>query len=103
MPAPVAFGRLGFAMRVFRTPPSCALNSSRVIAIVGGHDAGQVLARRQPDRVEVARGGFEGRRKRRRVTFVGRMDQRGHDDAGVHSFSLARLLFMGRGFPGWRP
>ena len=63
-----------------------------MIALVGDHDAGRILARRQSDRVEVARGGVQRRRKRRRIAFVGRMDRRRGDDAGVEIDRVLRLV-----------
>src|ERR1700727_3959061 len=58
MPTQVALGRLGFGDARL---PHAAFQSlqlfARMIALVGDHDAGFLLARRQPNRVEVARGG----------------------------------------------
>ncbi len=62
-----------------------------MVALVGGQSARLVLGWRQPDRAEIALGDFEGRRKRRRVAFVSRMDRRGHDDARVE---IDRVLWL---------
>jgi hypothetical protein len=62
-----------------------------MIALVGDHDAGRILARRQPDRVEIARGGVQRRRKGRRIALVGGMNRRRRDDAGVKIDLALRL------------
>ncbi len=99
MPTQVALGRLGFGDA--RLPHAILERLqlfARVIPLVGDHDAGRILARRQSDRVEVARGGVQRRRKRRRIAFVGRMDRRGHDDAGVEVDRVLRLAGQMRRF-----
>ena len=92
MPTQVALGRLGFGDARL---PHAAFQSlqlfARVIPLVGDQDAGRILARRQSDRVEVARSRVQRRRKRRRIAFVGRMDRRRHDDAGVEIDRVLRL------------
>src|SRR6516225_3140939 len=67
MPTQIALGRFGVGDACL---PHAILERlqllARMIALVGDRDAGGFLARRQPDRVEVARGGLQCRRKRRR-------------------------------------
>ena len=93
MPTQVALGRLGFGDARL---PHAAFESlqlfARVIPLVGDDDAGRILARRQSDLVEVARGGVQRPQKRRRIAFVGRMDRRRHDDAGVEIDRVLRLV-----------
>src|SRR5271166_1590964 len=84
MPAKIALGRLGLGDARLPYAAIERLQSvARMIALVGDQHAGLVLARREADLAEIARSDFEGRRKRRRVAFVGRMDRRRHHDAGV--------------------
>ena len=59
---------------------------------VGHEDAGLVLARREADLGEIAGRRLEGRRERRRVAFVGRMDRRRHHDAGVEIDRVLRFV-----------
>src|SRR6516162_10660166 len=76
MPAKIAIGRIGLGDA--RLPYAAVERLqlvARMIALVGDYYAGRRLARRQPDLGKIAGGRFEGRRKRRRVAFVGRMDR----------------------------
>src|SRR5208282_4176098 len=84
MPAKIALGRLGLGdARLPYAAVERLQRLARMITLVGDQHAGLVLARREADLAEIARGDFESRRKRRRVAFVGRMDRRRHHDARV--------------------
>ena len=89
--------RPGPAMRVFHTPPSRAFNCSRRIADSPcrrpRRRVSSLRSALQPNRVEVARGLAPSVGEScRRIAFVGRMDRRGHDDAGVEVDRVLRLV-----------
>jgi hypothetical protein len=63
-----------------------------MISLVGDQIAWIVWRRRKADLGEIAGRRLEGRRKRRRVAFVGRMDRRRHHDAGVEIDRVLRFV-----------
>src|SRR5208283_4377930 len=71
VPAQIALGRLGFGdARRPRAIVERLQLLTGMIALVGDQDAGRILARRQPDRLEVACDDLDRRRKRRRIAFI---------------------------------